>query len=182
MLPLITLSGLSPSLPVIRSTPSAMFAATFSLTIRSASRAAFGPPSARLPKRAAITMLDSAASAHASMEMSNQLGFFVFVMMVQLLWAMMRSLQHNADRTLSQPFLPPMHEITSAPPKATKATAQRIYCVSLVALTACACAESAADSRALADNAAFRTLRSAAFTTSTVPPRMTRTVVTPLIA
>jgi hypothetical protein len=48
-------------------------------------------------------MLDSAASAKASMEMSNQLGFLGFVMMVQLLRAM--NAQHNAACALCQPFL-----------------------------------------------------------------------------
>jgi hypothetical protein len=37
------------------------------------------------------------------MEMSNQLGFFGFVMMVQLLRAM--NAQHNAACALCQPFL-----------------------------------------------------------------------------
>jgi len=81
MLPLMIASGLLPSFPVIRSQPSAMFAATFSVTIRSTSCSAAGPPCARLPIRIAITILDSAASAQASMPMSNQLGFFGFVVM-----------------------------------------------------------------------------------------------------
>jgi hypothetical protein len=117
------------------------------------------------------------------MEMSNQLGFLGFVMMVQLLWAM--NAQHNAACALCQPFLRRLRKQASkgsAPAKATKATTPRIFHVSLVALGACACAESAADSRFLDNNAAFKTLRSGAFITSTMPPRITRTVVTPLIA
>jgi hypothetical protein len=59
-----------------------MFAATFSDTIRPASCTAAGPPCARLPIRIAITILDSAASAQASMPMSNQLGFFDVVVIL----------------------------------------------------------------------------------------------------
>ena len=56
------------------SSPSAMFAATFSLTMRCASAAAFGPPMAIVPIRIAITILASAPSIQASMPMLSQLG------------------------------------------------------------------------------------------------------------
>lgn len=51
--------------------------------------------------------------------------------------------------------MPRAYARPSTPPKATKATAYRIFHVSLVALTARACAESAADRRALGNNAAI---------------------------
>ena len=74
MLRLMICSGLVPSFPVMRSAPNDMFALTFSATILSASLTAEGPPKANAPIRMAMTIFDSAASAHASMLMLNQLG------------------------------------------------------------------------------------------------------------
>ena len=83
MLALTMASGLLPSFPDIKSQLSAMFAVTFSDTIRTASCTAAGPPCARRPMRIAITMFDSAASAQTSMLMSNQLGFLGVAVMPQ---------------------------------------------------------------------------------------------------